>query len=60
MFWIPSQLEGAYPGQDVTIECHSEAYPQSINYWVREDGTTLISSMYHLVIYDFGYHYDMK
>ena len=44
MFWIPSQLEGAYLGQDVTLECHSEAYPKSINYWVKEDGQMLISS----------------
>ncbi len=43
MFWIPNQLEGAYVGQDVTLECHSEAFPKSINYWVREDDTMLIS-----------------
>ena len=44
MFWIPSQLEGAYIGKDVTLECHSEAFPKSINYWVKEDGAMLISS----------------
>jgi hypothetical protein len=44
MFWIPSQLEGAYVGKDVTLECHSEAFPKSINYWVKEDGAMLISS----------------
>ena len=44
MFWIPSQLEGAYEGQDVTLECHSEAYPKSINYWLKDDGAMLISS----------------
>ena len=44
MFWIPSQLEGAYIGKDVTLECHSEAYPKSINYWVKENGSMLISS----------------
>ena len=44
MFWIPSQLEGAYVGQDATLECHSEAYPKSINYWVKENGSMLISS----------------
>lgn len=41
MFWIPSQLEGAYAGQDVTLECHSEAFPKSINYWVKENGSML-------------------
>ena len=43
MFWIPNQLEGAYVGQDVTLECHSEAFPPSINYWEKEDGHTLVS-----------------
>ena len=43
MFWIPSQLEGAYLGQDVTLECHSEAYPKSINYWVRKNGNMLVT-----------------
>ena len=47
MFWIPSQLEGAYLGQDVTLECHSEAFPKSINYWIKKDGSMLISSEYH-------------
>lgn len=45
MFWIPSQLEGAYVGQDITLECHSEAFPKSINYWIKEDGAMLISGM---------------
>jgi hypothetical protein len=43
MFWIPSQLEGAYEGQDVTLECHSEAFPKSINYWVNNKGAMLVS-----------------
>ena len=46
MFWIPNQLEGAYVGQDVTLECHSEAFPPSINYWEKEDGHTLVSGWY--------------
>lgn len=33
MLSIPNQLEGAYQGQDVTLECTSEAYPSSIK-WV--------------------------
>ena len=48
MFWIPNQLEGAYVGQDVTLECHSEAFPPSINYWEKEDGHTLVSGEYRL------------
>lgn len=29
---------GAYEGQKITLECHSEAYPKSINYFMREKG----------------------
>ncbi|KAG8234955.1 hypothetical protein J437_LFUL009150, partial [Ladona fulva] len=43
MLWIPNQLEGAYIGQDVTLECHTEAYPTSINYWTTERGDMIIS-----------------
>ncbi|XP_068142622.1 uncharacterized protein DIP-kappa isoform X1 [Drosophila tropicalis] len=43
MLSIPNQLEGAYLGQDVILECHTEAYPQSINYWTTERGDMIIS-----------------
>ncbi|XP_061395444.1 lachesin-like, partial [Musca vetustissima] len=43
MLSIPNQLEGAYIGQDVTLECHTEAYPASINYWTTERGDMIIS-----------------
>ncbi|XP_065085841.1 lachesin-like [Ochlerotatus camptorhynchus] len=43
MLSIPSQLEGAYLGQDVILECHTEAYPASINYWTTERGDMIIS-----------------
>lgn len=36
--WIRYQLVGAYDGQQITLECHSEAYPKSINYWTRDNG----------------------
>uniref|UniRef100_A0A182QF62 Ig-like domain-containing protein n=1 Tax=Anopheles farauti TaxID=69004 RepID=A0A182QF62_9DIPT len=38
MIWVPNQLVGAVEGQQMTLECHSEAYPKSINYWTREKG----------------------
>lgn len=38
MIWIQNQLVGASEGQTLTLECHSEAYPKSINYWTREKG----------------------
>lgn len=43
MLSIPNQLEGAYLGQDVLLECHTEAYPASINYWTTERGDMIIS-----------------
>jgi neurotrimin len=43
MLSIPNQLEGAYSGQDVILECHTEAYPASINYWTTERGDMIIS-----------------
>ncbi|CAG9579788.1 unnamed protein product [Danaus chrysippus] len=45
MLSIPNQLEGAYIGQDVTLECHTEAYPSSINYWTTDRGDMIISEM---------------
>ncbi|KAJ9591909.1 hypothetical protein L9F63_001511, partial [Diploptera punctata] len=43
MLSISNQLEGAYLGQDVSLECHSEAYPTSINYWTTERGDMIVS-----------------
>jgi len=61
MFWIPSQLEAVYLGQDVTIECHSEAFPKSINYWVNNKGAMLVSNeKYEAVSVDSGYKVFMK
>ncbi|XP_032666587.1 lachesin-like isoform X2 [Odontomachus brunneus] len=52
MLSIPNQLEGAYIGQDVTLECHTEAYPNSINYWTTEHGDMIVSGNYHSVTGD--------
>ncbi|XP_056637034.1 lachesin-like isoform X2 [Diorhabda sublineata] len=41
---VPNQLVGAPLGTDVTLECNVEAYPKSINYWVRDTGEMVISS----------------
>uniref|UniRef100_A0A336MRQ9 CSON006134 protein n=1 Tax=Culicoides sonorensis TaxID=179676 RepID=A0A336MRQ9_CULSO len=37
MIWIQNQLVGAAFEQVVTLECHSEAYPKSINYWMKNE-----------------------
>uniref|UniRef100_A0A8D8VD53 Lachesin n=1 Tax=Cacopsylla melanoneura TaxID=428564 RepID=A0A8D8VD53_9HEMI len=41
---VPNQLVGAPIETDVTLECYVEAYPKSINYWVRDLGEMVISS----------------
>ncbi|XP_015433825.1 PREDICTED: neurotrimin-like [Dufourea novaeangliae] len=33
---VPNQLVGVQEGQQLTLECHSEAYPESINYWTKD------------------------
>ncbi|KAG7211701.1 hypothetical protein KM043_010951 [Ampulex compressa] len=56
MLSIPNQLEGAYIGQDITLECHTEAYPASINYWTTEHGDMIVSGdKYEAVYTDDGY-----
>ncbi|XP_024945941.1 lachesin isoform X10 [Cephus cinctus] len=45
MLSIPNQLEAAYIGQDVNLECHTEAYPYSINYWTTEHGDMIVSEI---------------
>lgn len=36
MIWVQNQLVGAREGEQLTLECDSEAYPKSINYWTRD------------------------
>ncbi|KAF7278936.1 hypothetical protein GWI33_007839 [Rhynchophorus ferrugineus] len=57
MLSIPNQLEGAYIGQDVALECHTEAFPTSINYWTTDRGDMIISGSdkYEAVSMDSGY-----
>jgi hypothetical protein len=43
MLTIQNQLEGAYLGQDVALDCLTEAYPTSINYWTTERGDMIVS-----------------
>ncbi|XP_065334189.1 lachesin-like isoform X2 [Cloeon dipterum] len=43
---VPNQLVGAPLGTDVTLECHVEASPRSINYWVRDTEMVISSEKY--------------
>ncbi|XP_047736326.1 igLON family member 5-like [Hyalella azteca] len=38
MLWIPNQLEAAHVGGKITLECNTEAFPRSINYWTNHRG----------------------
>ncbi|KAF4532671.1 hypothetical protein B566_EDAN002906 [Ephemera danica] len=61
MLSIPNQLEGAYVGQDVALECHTEAYPTSLNYWVTERGDMIVSGdKYEITSIDNSYKKYMK
>ncbi|GFT57181.1 lachesin [Trichonephila clavipes] len=44
VLWIPNQLVGAVAGRDVTLDCHTEAYPTSINYWGRRVNEMIITN----------------
>ncbi|XP_023717610.1 opioid-binding protein/cell adhesion molecule homolog isoform X2 [Cryptotermes secundus] len=61
MIWIQNQLVGAQEGQQMTLECHSEAYPKSINYWTRGQGEIIAQgSKYEPVLLDNAYKVHMK
>ncbi|GFG32012.1 hypothetical protein Cfor_08531, partial [Coptotermes formosanus] len=61
MIWIQNQLVGAQEGQQMTLECHSEAYPKSINYWTRDKGEIISQGdKYEPVLLDNAYKVHMK
>jgi len=43
MLTISNQLVGGYAGQDIKLECHTEAFPTSINFWTTEKGDMIVS-----------------
>ncbi|XP_043666442.1 neurotrimin-like isoform X2 [Vespula pensylvanica] len=61
MIWVPNQLVGAQEGQLMTLECLSEAYPKSINYWTREnDEIVPQGGKYEPILLDNNYKVHMK
>lgn len=44
MLWIQNQMVGAYEGQQVTLDCHTEANPKPIVYWITEKNEMLHQS----------------
>ncbi|GJQ77107.1 hypothetical protein Trydic_g23676 [Trypoxylus dichotomus] len=61
MIWIQNQMVGAYEGQQVVLECHSEAFPKPINYWTTDTGEIVPESdKYELVTLESNYKIIMK
>ncbi|KAK4881541.1 hypothetical protein RN001_004860 [Aquatica leii] len=61
MIWIQNQLVGAYEGQQISLDCHSEAYPKSINYWTKDNGVIISQgAKYEPVMVDNAYKVHMK
>ncbi|CAH2106888.1 unnamed protein product [Euphydryas editha] len=46
MIWVPNQLVGAPAGTDVTVDCHTEAHPRAISYWVYDNVMVLPTKKY--------------
>ncbi|KAF8793728.1 Kazal-type serine protease inhibitor like protein [Argiope bruennichi] len=59
--WIPNQLVGAPLDKDVTLDCHTEAYPASINYWAKDGGDMIINdAKYETSIKEKNYKVHMR
>ncbi|XP_037939426.1 lachesin-like [Teleopsis dalmanni] len=60
MIWVPNQLVGAPAGTDVTIDCHTEAHPKAIIYWVYNTVMVLPSKKYKTEYTENSYRAHMK
>lgn len=60
MIWVPNQLVGAPAGTDVTIDCHTEAYPRAISYWVYDNVMLLPTKKYGTETTENSYRAHMK
>ncbi|XP_071859324.1 lachesin isoform X3 [Bombus fervidus] len=60
MVWIENQLVGAYEGQTLVLECHSEAYPTAITYWTRPSNETITNDNYKVETIPKGYEITMR
>ncbi|XP_054005295.1 lachesin-like isoform X1 [Hylaeus anthracinus] len=60
MIFVPNQLIGAPIDTDVTITCHTEAYPRAMNYWFLGDKMILLNEKYTTSIMENSYRADMS
>lgn len=60
-FWqVPNQLVGAPKGTNVTLECHTEAFPRAISYWVYDNMMILTTGKYQTESSEANYRTHMK
>ncbi|XP_068626782.1 protein amalgam-like [Battus philenor] len=58
---IQNQLVGAIVGDSVILECHSEAFPRSINYWtINSHIISQSDKRFEIITIERGYEVDMK
>ncbi|KAJ1522291.1 hypothetical protein ONE63_002590 [Megalurothrips usitatus] len=57
---IPNQLVGARVGRSLTLQCSSQAFPKSHNYWVRGDNSLVQGPGYDTEIVESGYSISMR
>ncbi|XP_043676394.1 lachesin isoform X1 [Vespula pensylvanica] len=60
MIFVPNQLVGAPAGTNVTIDCHTEAYPRAMSYWFLGDEMILSNEKYTTTIMENSYRAHMK
>uniref|UniRef100_A0ABD2X2R5 Ig-like domain-containing protein n=1 Tax=Trichogramma kaykai TaxID=54128 RepID=A0ABD2X2R5_9HYME len=60
MIWVPNQLVGAPAGTNVTIDCHTEAHPRAISYWMFNNSMVLSSDKYSADIKENSYRTQMR
>lgn len=60
MIFVPNQLVGAPTGTNVTIDCHTEAYPRAMSYWFLGDEMILSNDKYTTNIMENSYRAHMR
>lgn len=62
MIWIPHQLIFASVGDTVSLDCYTEAFPMSINYWTKADSCNILqpNEKFAVSISDNVYQVSMK
>lgn len=48
MIWVEHQLIAEKENHQTVLECRSEAFPKSINYWTKGDGQIITQGMFNL------------